>query len=419
MVSSSLHPRYASLCDGGSDTEVGTIGPVRGADVVVIGAGVIGLAAAGELRRAGVDSVVVLEGRGGVGQGSSSRANGGVRAQFSTRPNIEFSRYSLTEFERMHAESGGELGFHQVGYLLFTGTADGLCGLRAAHDLQRAMGVDTEWLSTDEVLDRAPFLRPDGLLAGTFHARDGIVDPHGVVAFLAAQARGYGATVVTDAAVRSIRSEGRSEGRSGFRISSDAGDFGCEWVVNAAGPDAASVAAMLSLDLPIQPVRRNLAYVEGPPAHGPDGGLIPMCVDLDTGVLVRREKSGGYVLAYSNPDDPPGRETTVDPDFLPQLAGRIGRRFPFLENVPINPRHCWAGLYPETPDHHAVLGAPPPLPRFVQCAGFGGHGLMHAPAAGRAVAEIVTSGECSTFDLRPLRPTRFAENDLVMESAVF
>lgn len=391
-------------------------------DVVVVGGGVVGLAAAAELRRAGAGDVVVLERGRSVGQGSSSRANGGVRAQFSTAPNIEFSRYSLVEYERLQRDTGGELGFHQVGYLLFTGTEDGAAGLRAAYELERSMGVEAEWLAAEEVLGHAPFLRPDGLRAGTFHARDGFVDPHAAVTAVAREARALGAAVRTDAAVTAIRPAG-----DGYVVSTPAGDLMCARVVNAAGPDAARVAALLAVELPVEPVRRNLAYLEVPGEPGPvgrgwagRGRLIPMCVDLDTGVLVRREIGGGYVVAYSNPDDPPGRDTTVDPAFLPQLAERIGHRFPHLADVPVDPRQCWAGLYPETPDHHAVIGATPEHPGFVQCVGFGGHGLMHAPAAGRAVAELVTSGPGrSAFDLHPLRPTRFAEGDLVVESAVF
>jgi sarcosine oxidase subunit beta len=186
-------------------------------------------------------------------------------------------------------------------------------------------------------------------------------------------------------------------------------------VVNAAGPAAGRVAALCGIDLPVAPVRRNLAYAREP---GGPGELIPMCVDLDTGVLIRREVSGGFVIAWSDPDDPPSWDTGVDPRFLEQLASRVGNRFPLLEDLPLDPRQCWAGLYPETPDHHAVVGPAPELPALLHCAGFGGHGVMHAPAAGRAVAELVTLGSCRTFDLRPLRPARFAEGDLIMETAV-
>jgi sarcosine oxidase, subunit beta len=189
-------------------------------------------------------------------------------------------------------------------------------------------------------------------------------------------------------------------------------------VVNAAGADARDVAAMLGVDVPVEPIRRNLAFMESPRA-GAGGDAIPMCVDLDTGVLVRREGAGGYVVAYSDPNDRPTRDTSLDPAFLPALAERVGNRFPFLADAPADPARCWAGLYPETPDHHAIIGRAPGLPRFIQCVGFGGHGIMHAPAAGRAVAELILLGRSRTFDLRPLRPSRFDEGDLVEEAAVF
>ena len=379
------------------------------ADVVIVGGGVIGLSVARELKLAGVDDVVVLERHGATGQESSSRANGGFRAQFTTKPNIEFSFWSIAELERLETETG-LLAMHQTGYLLFTGTEEGERGLRAACELQRSLGVPTEWLDADDVLGRASFLRPDGLRAGTFHGRDGFLDPYGVVQALDREARRLGAQIQTGAEVRAIR---RSEG--GFEVAHSGGVAGARCVVNAAGSDAREVGAMLGVDVPVEPYRRNLAF-----APDPSGAreLIPMCVDLDTGVLIRKESSGGYVMAYSNPNDPPSRELTVDPVFFEDLAERIGNRFPFLEELPIDPGQCWAGLYAETPDHHAIVGETPDVPGFLQCVGFGGHGVMHSPAAGRAIAELVTLGRCETFDLHALRPSRFAEGDLVVETAV-
>ena len=379
------------------------------ADVVVVGAGVIGLSCARELARAGVTDVVVLERCGGIAEGSTSRANGGFRAQFTTRPNIEFALWSIGELERLEAETG-MLSMHQTGYLLFTGTKEGERGLHAACDLQRSLGVQTEWLSAEQVLGRAPFLRPDGLRAGTFHARDGFLDPYGVARAMERQARDLGVRIETNVEVRTIARAG-----DGFEVAHDRGIERSSWVVNAAGSDAREVGAMLDVEVPVTPYRRNLAFAPDP-THA--GELIPMCVDLDTGVLVRREPSGGYVIAYSNPEDPPGRETTVDPAFFQDLAERIGNRFPFLEELPIDEGKCWAGPYPETADHHAIVGDSPRMPRFLQCVGFGGHGVMHSPAAGRAIAELIALGRCETFDLRPLRLSRFAEGDLVVETAV-
>jgi sarcosine oxidase subunit beta len=381
-------------------------------DVAVVGGGVIGLSVARELRRAGVERVAVLEREPAVGQGSSSRANGGVRAQFTTRVNVELSAFSIGELERLDRDTG-LLGFRQTGYLLMTGTEAGERSLRAAFELQRSLGVAVEWLTPEEVLGRVPFVRPDGLRAGTFHGRDGFLDPHGVVTALRRDAERLGARIATGAEVVAIE---RAPG--GFRVTTRTATLRARRVVNAAGPSAGLVAALLGVDLPVTPVRRNLAYVRDRGDPGRPAGLIPMCVDLDTGVLVRREVSGGFVVAWSDPDDPPSWETTLDPRFLEGLGGRVGHRFPLLEDVPVDPRQCWAGLYPETPDHHAIIGDTPEAPGFVQCAGFGGHGVMHAPAAGRAVAELVALGRCATFDLHPLRPSRFAEGDLVVETAV-
>jgi sarcosine oxidase, subunit beta len=385
------------------------------AEVIVVGGGVIGLSVARELRRAGAGRVVVLERAPAVGQGSSSRAAGGVRAQFTTRINIEFSFHSIAELERLERDTG-LLGFQQTGYLLMAGTEQGERFLAEACALQRFLGVDTRWLDAAEVLRLAPFVRPDGLRAGTFHRRDGFLDPHGVVTAMRADAVRLGAEIVTGAEVTGIAR--RTDG--GFEVTVGGRSLRAGWVVNAAGPEAARVASLLGVDLPVAPVRRNLAFVRegaGPAAPGLNG-LIPMTVDLDTGVLVRREVSGGFVIAWSDPDDPPGWDTSLDPRFLEALGERVGHRFPFLEQLPVDPRQCWAGLYPETPDHHAVVGAPAEAPGFVQCAGFGGHGVMHSPAAGRAVAELVTLGRCDTFDLHPLRPSRFEQGDLVIETAV-
>lgn len=381
----------------------------RHADVVVIGGGVIGLSVGHGLARAGVRDVVILERHPAVGQESSSRANGGFRAQFTTRPNIEFSLWSIGELERLEARTG-LVSLHQVGYLLFTGTEEGERSLRAAAELQRSLGVATEWLAPQAILERVPFLRPDGLRAGTFHARDGFLDPYGVVRALEQEARGLGVDIETNTEVLGIRRSGE-----GFEVEHAQGAIRAERVVNAAGSDAREIAALLDADVPVVPYRRNLAFAPAP-AH--TGALIPMCVDLDTGVLVRREPSGGYVIAYSNPDDPPSRDLSVDPAFFEDLAERIGNRFPFLEELPIDTGQCWAGLYPETPDHHAIVGETPGIPGFLQCVGFGGHGVMHAPAAGRAIAELVAFGRCETFDLHPLRLSRFEEGDLVVETAV-
>lgn len=376
--------------------------------MVVVGGGIIGLACARSLARGGVD-VTLVEAGSALAQASTARANGGVRAQFATTGNIAFSLHSIGVYEELAARRP-EVAFHQTGYLLMTGTDEGERGLRSAMERQRSLSVDVEWLAADQVMDRAPMVRADDLRGATFHARDGFLDPAGAAAALAADARAAGARVLTGARVDAIARDG-----SRWRIAHAHGTDAPQIVVNATGVDARHIAeAAGGVDLPVEPVRRNLAMFNDEP-----GALTPMMVDLDTGVLVRREVAGGWVGAYSDPADPPGRDITLDPRFLEQLGERAPHRFPFLAELPVDPARCWAGLYPETPDHHAIVGADPIIPGLLHAVGFGGHGVMHAPAAGHAIAELVMTGRCESFDLAPLRPSRFAEDDLTVETSVF
>ena len=381
----------------------------RNVSVVVIGAGAAGLAVALQLSRAGVADVLVVDRNASPGMGSTSRANGGVRAQFTTAINIEFSRFTIEKLRELHDLSGGQVGFRANGYLFMTGTEAGEVALQRARALQLAHGIDVAWLSPPDVVAMVPFVDHDGLRAGTFCATDGLIDPHGVTSALWDEARRLGASLLSDTEVLDVTTSA-----TGVVAHTSNGDISAEYAVNAAGPYAATLAATAGIELPITPRRRNLAVTEAI-AGMPD--VTPMLVDSDTGVLTRRE-GAGFLIGFSDPHDPPSLDTSFDPGFLDAIAARIGNRFSFLENAHINTRKCWAGLYPETPDHHAIVDAPPQAPRFIQCAGFGGHGIMHSIAAGQAVTELITDGRCTTFDLHPLRLQRFDEPGGAAETAV-
>jgi sarcosine oxidase subunit beta len=309
----------------------------------------------------------------------------------------------------LHERSAGRVGLRQIGYLFLTGTESGEASLRRNLDLQTALGVPARWLDAGAILKMAPYVEPSGLRGGTFCGGDGVIDPHGVVSALVDEGRQLGVEYRFDTEVVGLEPAG-----GGLAVHTPDGVLRADVVVNAAGPNAARIAAMAGVEVPVQPYRRNLACTE-PVTGGPD--LIPMSVDLDTGVLIRRE-AGGFILGYSDPTDQPSVDERFDPAFLDAVASRIGNRFPFLAGVPIDERKCWGGLYPETPDHHAIVDVSPGLEAFVQCVGFGGHGIMHSLAAGRAVAELVRDGTCSSFDLHALRLARFREGDLTIEPAV-
>ncbi|HEY4868742.1 MAG TPA: FAD-dependent oxidoreductase [Candidatus Dormibacteraeota bacterium] len=379
------------------------------ATVVVVGAGAIGLATALQLSRGGIADVLVVDMRPAQGMGSTGRANGGVRAQFATSINVAFSQYTIGHLRDLDSATGGQVGFRAIGYLFMTGSDAGAAALRAACDLQTAMGLPVEWLTSDGVAALAPFVHTGGLRAATFCATDGIIDPHGVASAFCEAGRRRGVTYLFDLQVRGID-------RDAHRavVHCNGLDVDADWVVNAAGPAARDIAAMVGVTLPVAPYRRNLVCTE-PIAGVPDS--IPMCVDMDTGVLIRRE-AGGILIGYSDPESPSTTDTDFEPAFLEAIAARVGARFPFLEGAPINARKCWAGLYPETPDHNAIIDAPSEAPWFIQCAGFGGHGIMHSLAAGQAVTELIRDGRCTTFDIRPFRLDRFQQGDLTVETVV-
>jgi glycine/D-amino acid oxidase-like deaminating enzyme len=381
----------------------------RNASVVVIGAGAAGLAVALQLSRAGVADVLVVDRNASPGMGSTSRANGGVRAQFTTAINIEFSRFTIEKLRELHEQSGGQVGFRANGYLFMTGTAAGELALQRARALQVSLGVAVDWLSVEDVAAMVPFVTLEGLRAATFCATDGLIDPHGVTSALWNEARRLGAWLLPETEVLDVATTA-----SGVTVHTSSGEISAEYAVNAAGPYAADIAATAGINLPVTPRRRNLACTEAIDGM-PD--VVPMLVDNDTGVLTRRE-GAGFLIGFSDPTDPPSLDTSFDPTFLDAIATRIGNRFAFLESAHINTRKCWAGLYPETPDHHAIVDAPPRAPRFIQCVGFGGHGIMHSIAAGQAVTELITDGRCTTFDLSPLRLQRFDEPGGLAETAV-
>jgi len=266
-----------------------------------------------------------------------------------------------------------------------------------------------EVLDGDGVRARAPYAEGE-IAGGTFGARDGFIDPGGLASFFLREAARGGVAASYSAEVNGI--ERRSSGD--FEVATTAGTFEAPVVVDAAGPFSARVAAMLGVDLPVVPVRRHL-LVTGPVRHLPR--VIPMTIDADTGVLVRRE--GDRVLvAYSNPDEPAGFNTSFDPDFPLRVAEPLESRFPSIAASGLDIRKSWAGLYEVTPDHHSVVGAVPGVPGFFVCSGFSGHGVMHAPAAGVCMAELILDGKATSADIAPLSITRFAKGELIHETMV-
>jgi sarcosine oxidase subunit beta len=381
------------------------------ADVVIIGGGIVGSSVAWHLTQAGCRNVQVLERESQQGLGSTGKSMGGVRAQFSTAVNIRMSLYSIPIFAAFDEITGHPSGYKSHGYLFVATAAGHLEYLRRNYERQAALGLrGVELLGPEEVSRRVPQLRCDDILGGSFCATDGFVDPYSVMKGFMAAACEHGATLRRGVEVAGIDVDAR--GVAGVRT--NRGSIASRTVVNAAGPWAAQVARMAGIDLPVSPLRRMLVPTE------PFPGLperLPMVIDMATGFHFRPEGLG-LLMAWNDPEETSGFKTAFDPAFIEKILTRAVSRVPCFEDLQVNPRRAWAGLYEVTPDHHAIIGPAPGVPGLFFVNGFSGHGVMHSPASGRLAADLILDGASSLLDARDLDVARFAEGRMLEETAV-
>ncbi len=379
------------------------------AEIAIIGAGVVGCSVAFHLARLGRPNVCLVEKEPFPGGGSTSKANGGIRAQFTTEINIAMSLASMAILDALADEIGEPPLYRTAGYLFLTGDPARLSAMTAAASFQRARGVDVEVLDAASVRAKAPYAAGP-ILGGTFGPRDGFIDPGGLTNFFLREATRSGIGARYGAEVTAIE-----RGAFGmYRLLTTAGEVKASVVVDASGPFAGRIAALVGVDVPVEPVRRHI-LISGPCPSLPR--MIPMTIDADSGILIRRE-GNRVLIAYSNPDEPPGFNTAFDPDFPFRIAEKLDARFPVVGEAGLDIKRSWAGLYEVTPDHHAVIGPVPGVPGFFVVAGFSGHGVMHAPAAGRAVAEMIVGGRSESVDVAALSIERFARGEAIHETMV-
>jgi sarcosine oxidase subunit beta len=380
-------------------------------DVVIIGGGIIGASIAYHLSEAGCTNVLVVERESQMGLGSTSKSFGGVRAQFSTPVNIKMSLYSIDFFANFQERIGHPAGYRPHGYLFIATSQEHLDYLQANQERQRACGLNNvRMVSREEILSMVPQLRGDDIVGGSFCPTDGFVDPYSVMRGFMARARERGVKLWLETEVSGIDVEG---GRvAGVRTTR--GRISTRVVVNAAGPWAAQVAKLAGVEMPVSPLRRQVVQTQ-PFYKLPE--KFPMVIDMSNGFHFRRE-GAGVLMAWPDPEESFGFKLDFDPEFIEKVLTKAAARVPPLAEAEVNPGRCWAGLYEVTPDHHAIIGRAPGLEGFFLANGFSGHGVMHSPAAGLVISEMILYGESRTIDAMPLRAERFEEGDLLEETAV-
>ncbi len=377
------------------------------APVVVIGAGCIGAAIAYRLGRLGVRDVCVLEREPFAGAGSTSKAAGGIRAQFSTPANVRVSMLAIEHFRRFAEELETDPVYFPVGYLFLLSNPGQWQAFRDQVRMQQGLGLPVRTLTPAEALGLVPELAVDDLLGATFCPADGLGSPHEVTQAYVTQARRLGVRFEFERPARGLELDG--ERVTG--VVTERGTISTPWVVNAAGPYAAEIAAWAGVDLPVKPYRRHCFTTLPLPFVRDD---LPMIVDMGSGVYMHRE-SGGMLLGLANKDEPPGFDTRVDWEFLERMIEPAVHRLPALETAEVS--NGWSGLYETTPDHNAVIGPPAHMAGLMLANGFSGHGFMHAPAVGQLVAEWIVDGAPS-LDLTPFRLERFVGESVPAEANV-
>jgi sarcosine oxidase subunit beta len=362
--------------------------------VAIIGGGVIGVSVAFHLAEAGVRDVLLLE-RDALGSGSTCRAAGGVRAQFSDELNIALGARSLTAFGRFPARPGQEIDLHRVGYLFLLSTSADVAAFERDVALQNALGVTSRMIDVAEAARLSPLNDTDGLLAAAFSPDDGHCTPESVVLGYATAARRLGATLRTGVTVVDLETRGDRV----TAVVTDRGTIAVDAVVCAAGAWSAAVGEMAGVPLPVTPVRRQVAFTEPMPELP---APTPFTIDFTTSFYFHRE-GRGLLLGMSDPEQEPGFHLDYSDAWLPRLGAAMGLRAPRLLDVGLVPG--WAGLYEVTPDHNAVIGRAGA--NFFYATGFSGHGFLQAPAVGEVVRDLYLDRE-PFVDVGPLSVDRFA-----------
>jgi glycine/D-amino acid oxidase-like deaminating enzyme len=388
------------------------------ADIVIVGGGVVGSSVAYHLRDVGCRGrIVVIERDHSYARASSNLAMGGIRQQFTLDTNIRMVQWSVgfyRDLERRASLTGSThlVRFQQRGYLFL---ADANCAARLTrrYEAMRSAGAHVEWVSRDEIRRMLPDAALDDIEFGLFGPDDGYASPKAVLRAMRA--------IAEDAGVEYIRGDVSAIRRTTNRVTGVA--FGTDAidtsvVVNAAGAFAGRVAELAGVSLPVFPVRQQLFRCDLPRRWA---YRFPMVID-PSGLHWRHDDavvSAGtdqIVLAKTKHDETAGENFTCDharwPDeFYPALI----RRMPAFEGL--TPLEGWAGLYEMTPDHNPIIGRHPDVDGLFLANGFSGHGLMMAPATGRALAEIITSGASHTIDVSDFAFDRFQTGALLDDDA--
>jgi sarcosine oxidase subunit beta len=357
----------------------------------------MGLSAAYHLAARGCRDVVLLEREEFFGTGATGQNAGGVRHQFSTRVNIELSLHSIRMLREFEEAMEQKLSLNFCGYLFLLDNEGDVAQFRRNVDLQNQLGVATRWLTPADLRALVPEIDVDDILGATFFDGDGLADPAGVVQGYVSQARRLGAVLLEKTPATRVCIENARV----CAVETPTGTISTRSVLIAGGPWSAQVGRLAGVELPVAPIRRQIAVTETIPGLNP---RFPFVIDFSRSLYFHYE-SGAVLTGMSNPDEVAGYDTRVDEEWRLMHIEQALSRMSLLGETAIASE--WGGLYEVTPDHQPILGRLPHAEGLFACTGFSGHGFMHGPVSGLLMAEEILDGAARTIDIDSLRWERF------------
>ena len=366
------------------------------ADVVVIGGGVMGASSAFHLAEAGAGRVILVE-ADQLACGSTTKSAGGVRLQFSDEVNVRLALRSLDALERFGSRPGADIQLQQVGYLFLLTEASDVRDFELNVAMQQRLGVPSRMLTAAEAGALSTLAEVGDVLGASFCPRDGHCDPASVVLGYAAGARALGARVLVGCPVTGIERNGSTI----TGVQTAQGTIATSTVVCTAGAWSPAIAAMVGVDLPVQPLRRPIWFTEPMPDRP---SALPMTIDFTTSFYFHAE-GPGVLFGMADPDQPFGFDEPMAPDWLERVGEVVAHRAPRLLDVGI--AGGWTGFYETTPDHNALVGEAAGVSRFLYATGFSGHGFLLGPAIGEVMRDLVL-GHAPAVDVSAFSAERFA-----------
>ena len=375
----------------------------------MIGAGIIGLSIAYHLASLGTGRIVVLE-RESIASGTTAKATGGLRHQFSQKVHVQLSKRSIDFYSTIEDRLGYPVPFNRVGYVFLVDDEAVMESLQQSVVMQNSLGVPTELVTPARLHSRYPTINVEGLVAATYCPLDGVGSPVDAAMAFANAARRLGVDIregcaVTDVHVENSRISG---------VSTPMGRIDCDQLVVATGAWTSRFNQALAWEFPIEPHPRQVFVLTSV-----DGTRdLPFLVDVRSGTYVHAE-ANDVLLGGGDRDRGASYDAIVDWDRLASIAEAMTHRIPALKQA--RAVNAWCGLREMTPDDMPLLGPVPSVDGVWCAAGFSGHGFMHAPAAGEIVAGLITGSATVDFDVSGLRLDRFssAHGSVGTETTVF